>query len=60
VLTPDQLSNTLYEVSLAGFQLVPESDGESGNSYALCDGNAALASGPTMEDALEEYFNTRL
>lgn len=58
MLTPDQLSSALYKASVAGFQLVTEDQEGWGHSYALCDGNVVLASGSTMEDAIEEWFKS--
>jgi len=59
MLTPDELSNALYDASVAGFHLVTEAQGDWGHSYALCEGSAVLSSGATMEDAIEEWWKSK-
>lgn len=59
MLTAAQLSEALYDASVAGFELRAEGGGDEPMTYALCDSERVLASGETMEDALTEWMQRR-
>lgn len=59
-LTPDQLSSALYDISLKGYHIVTESEGDEwGYSYAVVDGRVVISAGATIEDAVEDYHQTQ-
>lgn len=54
-LSHRELSNRLYEISIRGYEITKEADGAWGYNYAIVDGKVVIASGPTIEDAVEEF-----
>ena len=54
-LSHQDLSNRLYEISIRGYEIIKETDGAWGYNYAIVEGRTVIASGSTIEDAVEEF-----
>ena len=60
-LSHAELSNSLYEISAKGYQIVAEADDDNLTfTYAIVDGNEVISSGETIECAVEEYVHKQI